>query len=383
MPASATAATTCGAAVSPATASASRIRRSRGVELRQRRRTTPVIGGPSKFEEQTALGPCSASSRPSSPSSHGLPATTRRQSAAMSSGVPGASRSISVRRPRRSAAAGAARSPNGPRRAGSGDPPPHPGRRRARRPPAGAGHPRCAPRGRPGPPASAGRPSGRRRRRAPAGAFGERGAEPEHAVGDERRRVRARRRPFQSNSPAVAATPSSARRVPRRTPRGAALEQRADDPEGEVALQRPRRGAADTVSGTRGELGRLIQERGLAQPRGRVEHDDRAAPGGEPGDAVGEHVELVRARSISVAGAAGAPTTFSSTVTSAARTGAYGSRRRATACSASAAARRGLRGRSGRGSGDGAFSRRSVASAARNMAMMLLCTGSLSGSGSG
>ena len=73
------------------------------------------------------------------------------------------------------------------------------------------------------------------------------------------------------------------------------LEQRADHAVGEVALQRAGCGASELEVGVLGEVARVVEQDGLAEPGRRLEHDDRAAAAGDAGDGVGQRLELGRA----------------------------------------------------------------------------------------
>ena len=131
------------------------------------------------------------------------------------------------------------------------------------------------------------------RQRSPVG---DRRAQPQHAVGEQHRRVaagdgaleqqRARRRggPVEQLRALLAGGLAQRR-----------LQQRAHDPEGEVALERARRGAAHEAAAVGGEQRRALEQRRLAQARGRLEHDDPALAVGQPADRAREHPELDRA----------------------------------------------------------------------------------------
>ena len=73
------------------------------------------------------------------------------------------------------------------------------------------------------------------------------------------------------------------------------LQQRAHHAEGEVALERARRGAAHEAAGVGGGQRGVLEQRRLAQARGRVEHDDPAVAVGQAADRAAEHLELDRA----------------------------------------------------------------------------------------
>ncbi len=86
------------------------------------------------------------------------------------------------------------------------------------------------------------------------------------------------------------------RRAPRSV-RGAnrRLEQCSQHAEGEVALRRRRRRATDDAPSASGRSRRMIDQRGLAEPGGRLEHDHRALAGGQAADCLVEHGQLVAA----------------------------------------------------------------------------------------
>ena len=296
----ATAATTCGGAPSPSTASAAATPRSRGAQRGQppaddvagdrgdRRR---VVAGPVE-----RLGPCAAIWRPSSPSSHGLPpdravavAADRRRGVGRQAAdqLRGAARRqrLRVQHGRRAHAAEQAQQVRRRRR----------GRRRGRRRRSAAAGPRSAAPGRRAPPATRGRPTARRRRRARAGA---RSAIAEHsqrtlwATSIVESPLGRRARPAAARRPAPRRRRAAARARPRSASRSGRLQQRAHDAEGEVALERPGGGAADEAAGVAGERRGVLEQRGLAEPGGRLEHDDPAAPAGQAATAPREHLEL-------------------------------------------------------------------------------------------
>ena len=100
----ATAATACCGASSPITDCAAATARSRGVSSESNRRTVSTVsaltGAASWVQSLTAQGPCSATCRPSSESSHGFPSTDRWQSRHTAIDVSGAWRRIRVAAPR-------------------------------------------------------------------------------------------------------------------------------------------------------------------------------------------------------------------------------------------------------------------------------------------
>jgi hypothetical protein len=123
--------------------------------------------------------------------------------------------------------------------------------------------------------------------------LGQRRAQPQHAVRHQHRRVRAG---------GAALEQQRARRRCRPVEQLGALglggvaqrrlEQRTHDAEGEVALERPRRGAPDETAAVGGEQRGAIEQGGLPQPRGRVEDDDPAVAAHEAAHRPGEHLEL-------------------------------------------------------------------------------------------
>ena len=195
---------------------------------------------------------------------------------------------------RASAAGGAGRSPSAPRRAGSGGPTGRAGRRRGRRRRSAAAGRRSAAPGRRAPPARSGRPTARRRRRARAGA-----ARRARSTATARRGRRASSS-LRCGTRAVEQQRAGRRRGPVEQLRALVLgglaqrrlEQRAHDAEGEVALERARRGAADQAAGVGGGQRGVLEQRRLAQARGRVEHDDPAVALGQAADRAAEHLEL-------------------------------------------------------------------------------------------
>ena len=74
-----------------------------------------------------------------------------------------------------------------------------------------------------------------------------------------------------------------------------ALEQRPHDAEGEVALERPRRGVAHDAAGLRRLPRGVLEQGGLAQARGRGDDHDAAGAAGDTRDPGVEGLELVRA----------------------------------------------------------------------------------------
>ena len=245
----ATAATTCGGAPSPMTASAAATARSRGGQRRPaagarrcgRSRVTGGASSPACVERRRAVRGDLAAELAQQPrvAADGAMAVAahdrrgvRRQrggSAAPRRGASAAAGAATV------AAAHAAEQAQQVRR-GIAD------RRRARRRRSAAAGRRSAARGRRAPPARSGRPTGRRRHERERSPLGDRRAQPEHAVGDQHRRVAA----------GHGARRAAARRPPPRLRRAAArarcagrvaqrrLQQRAHDAEGEVALERAR-----------------------------------------------------------------------------------------------------------------------------------------------
>jgi hypothetical protein len=123
--------------------------------------------------------------------------------------------------------------------------------------------------------------------------LGQRRAQPQHAVRDEHRRVLAgdaaleQQRARRCRRPVEQLRALALGGVPQRR-----LEQRAHDAEREMALERPGRGAAHEAPRV-GSLQRgAIEQRGLPQPRGRVEHDDRAVAARDAAHRAGEDLEL-------------------------------------------------------------------------------------------
>jgi hypothetical protein len=116
---------------------------------------------------------------------------------------------------------------------------------------------------------------------------------PEQAVGDDHGPVGIGRGPVQQERAGRRRCPAEQtralldRRVAQRT-----LQQSAHDAEREVALGRPRRGAADQAARVGGEPHRVVQQRGLAQTGRSVEHDDSAGSPDEPADRLAEQIEL-------------------------------------------------------------------------------------------
>ena len=126
--------------------------------------------------------------------------------------------------------------------------------------------------------------------------LGERRAQPQHAVGDEHRRVPA-------GDGAVEQQRAGRRRGPVEQLRALAPRRpRAAAPP--AARARPRRGsgarAGPAPRGARGSRRRrrsrgVLEQRRLAQARGRVEHDDPAVALGQAADRPVEHLDLDRA----------------------------------------------------------------------------------------
>ena len=297
----ATAATTCGSAPSPRTASAAATARSRGASVASRQRMTlraiAETGGASSPARSIASGPCVAICRPSSPSSHGLPPTARWQSRHTAAEVSGARRRMSCAAPRGVSRWGAGRSPTAPRRAGSAGPTVRAGRRRGRRRRSAAAGRRSAAPGSRAPPARSGRPTARRRS---TSASGRCSASAEHShrtpwatsiVESPLGTV-----PSSSSVPAGAAAPSSScARSSSEASRSGASSSARTTPKGKWrssgpgAARRTRQPASAAVS--RG----VLEQRRLAQARGRVEHDDPAVALGQAADRSAQHLDLDRA----------------------------------------------------------------------------------------
>ena len=294
----ATAASTCGGAPSPITANAETTPRSRGHSSARRRRTTvraiAVTGGASCSGSSSASGPCAAIWRPSSPSSQGLPPTARWQSRQTAAGVSGASRRISCMAPRgvsgcgcRTVAERAEPSMREHVRGGVGI--------------VGAGADQDQQRQVLDAPGEIGEnlergaigPLGivdHQRQRA---LLGDRRAQPEDAVRDQHRRVAGGRRALQQQL--ARGGGRSVEQVLALLERGLAdraLEQCPHDAEGEVALERPGGGAPDEVAGLRRERRAVLEQRGLAEPGRRLEHDDAAPARAEAIDGGAQHIEL-------------------------------------------------------------------------------------------
>jgi hypothetical protein len=126
--------------------------------------------------------------------------------------------------------------------------------------------------------------------------LGEGRAQPQHAVGDQHRRVCAGDVPPKQQRAGQGRGPVDQLRalgVGLLAQRG--LEQRAHDAEGEVALQGARLGAAHETAGLGGGQGGVLQQGRLAEPRGRIEHDDPAVALGHAADGAAEHLEVDRA----------------------------------------------------------------------------------------
>ena len=116
--------------------------------------------------------------------------------------------------------------------------------------------------------------------------LGERGAQPQHAVGDEHRRVPAGTVPSSSSVPAGAAAPSSScARSSSEASRSGASSSARTTPKGKWRSSGP--GAARRTRQPASAGGRrgVLEQRRLAQARGRVEHDHPAVarrPGSGP-----------------------------------------------------------------------------------------------------
>ena len=124
-------------APSPITDCAAAAARSRGVSSDSNRRTVSTVsaltGAAPCVQSRTAHGPCSATWRPSSLKSHGLPSTDLWQSRHTAIDVSGAWWRIRVAAPRGDNGCGRSATPSARRPAGSAGPLPHEDRRSARR----------------------------------------------------------------------------------------------------------------------------------------------------------------------------------------------------------------------------------------------------------
>ena len=121
-------------------------------------------------------------------------------------------------------------------------------------------------------------------------------AQPQHAVGDRHGGVGAGHRPVAQQGAGRGRRPLEQARPPLVGPVAQrSFQQRAHHPEAEMALERARRGAAHAAAGPGRLLRGVLEQRGLAEPGGRREDDDRALAVGQPRHRVAQDVELARA----------------------------------------------------------------------------------------
>jgi hypothetical protein len=125
---------------------------------------------------------------------------------------------------------------------------------------------------------------------------GQRRAQPEHAVGDHHRRVAGghgalEEEPARGRGGAV----EQSRALLLGGVAQRRLQQRADHPEGEVALQRPGDRPAHEAARVLGQRGAVLEQRALAQAGGGLEDDHAAAAGRDTADRARQDPELDRA----------------------------------------------------------------------------------------